>query len=246
MTPFRCSITPGSSKLLVGPDIRAPFAKSSESVLNQQTKGTLLEISVGRLILARHGETWSNRNGFIMGRSDSHLTPEGVLTAKEVSRLLKTEDVGRIYASTLGRAAFTAALHSEALRVPVYFRDNLAELSCGTWEGLPRASVRGEGRLLRNSWTERPPGGESYEDAVPRVEQLLQEVSAAGIPDPVLLVSHASVSRVYLKVILGLSPEQAIHIRFPHDVAYVVEKDGRVTHRSCNVPPETGLLWETE
>ncbi len=202
--------------------------------------------STGRLILARHGETHSNRNGFIMGRSDSPLTPEGVLMVRGVSQLLKAERVRAIFSSILGRAAFTAAIHSEVLGVPVHFRDDLAELSCGTWEGRSRLAVRGEGRLLRSSWTERPPGGESYQDAEIRARRLVQEVATAGIPDTVLLVSHASVSRVYLKIILGLDVERAIRIRFPHDTVYLLERDRTVRSRSIDGLPTAGLLWEAE
>lgn len=199
-----------------------------------------------RLILARHGETWSNRNGRIMGRSDSPLTPEGVLMARGVSRLLKTEGVRAVFSSTLGRAAFTAAIHSQTLHVPVYFREELAELGCGTWEGRSRASVRVRGTLLRSSWTDRPPDGESYQDAETRARKLLQEAAAAGISGTVLLVSHAGVSRVYLKLILGLDPETAVRIRFPHDSVYLLEDNGTVSCRSVDSPPRDGLLWESE
>jgi broad specificity phosphatase PhoE len=202
--------------------------------------------STGRLILARHGETRSNRDGFIMGQSDSPLTPDGVLMARGVSQLLKTEKVRAIFSSTLGRAAFTAAIHSEALGAPVCFRDELAELSCGTWEGRSRVAVRGKGQLLRSSWTERPPGGESYEDAELRARKLVQEVAESGIPDTVLLVSHASVSRVYLKIILGLDVQRAIRVRFPHDTVYLLERDRTVRSRSNDGAPDGGLLWEPQ
>lgn len=202
--------------------------------------------STVRLILTRHGETRSNRDGFIMGQSDSPLTPEGVLMARGVSHLLKTENVRAVFSSTLGRAAFTAAIYSEALEAPLYFREELAELSCGTWEGRPRMAVRGKGRLLRSSWTERPPGGESYEDAEPRARKLVEEAVAACIPETVLLVSHASVSRVYLKIILGLDVKQAVHIRLPHDTVYLLEGDGTVRSRSIDAAQDAGLLWESQ
>jgi broad specificity phosphatase PhoE len=42
--------------------------------------------------------------------------------------------------------------------------------------------------------------------------------------DPILVVGHAAVNRVFLKIWLNLSPEQAMRIKFSHDTLYDINQ----------------------
>lgn len=198
------------------------------------------------MILARHGQTSFNRDNFVMGRSDSRLTEEGIRTSKELGRILMPEGIAAIFTSPLGRAISSANLYGETLGLPVNVRDGMAELSCGEWEGKPRGSVTENAWNLRETWRQRPPGGESYEDAEPRVAAVIREIRSESIPAVALVVGHAGVNRVFLKLWLELSGDMALRIMFPHDVAYILEGTDGVRVKSVAGEEFGGLLLDQE
>ncbi len=199
-----------------------------------------------RLILARHGETVANRDGLIIGQCDSPLTAKGIATARELARALKGDDISTIFSSSLGRALSTARIYAELLLVPILVRQSLAELSFGEWEGRPRLLI-GDGRAaLRRTWIDRPPGGESYQDADDRVSGLIREIESEGKGQTVLVVGHAGVNRVFLKLWLTLDPEVAIKILSPHDAVHVLGADGQMLHRWSTGSESPGLLLDEQ
>jgi broad specificity phosphatase PhoE len=198
------------------------------------------------VILARHGETFFNRNGFVMGRSDSPLTEQGIRTSKELARILIPEGITAIYSSPLGRAVRSAGLYAEALGLTVNVLDGMAELSCGQWEGTPRSSITSHAWKLRETWRQRPPGGESYQDAEERVAAVIREIRAESDPLTSLVVGHAGVNRVFLKLWLELSEEVAIEIIFPNEVLYVIEGRDSIRVKSAAREEFNGLLLNAE
>jgi broad specificity phosphatase PhoE len=179
-----------------------------------------------------------------MGHTDSPLTSEGIATVTSLVEVAGSEEIGAIFASSLGRASFTAALYSEGLGVPVHFSENMAELACGSWEGRPRWEVIHGSRRLRRTWEERPPGGESYQDAETRVTAFIEEILSVGFQSAVLVVGHAGVNRVFLKLLLGLDSATAVQVRFSHDSLYIIESEKGLLHRDAGGKQGTGLLFE--
>ncbi len=199
-----------------------------------------------KIVLARHGQTASNRDGFIMGQSDAPLTRQGLDTVKQMSRIIGRERIQSVISSHLGRAAFTAAIHAQHLRVPISFREAMAELSFGSWEGRLRADVITGSGPIRRTWQFRPPGGESYQDGETRVASLIEEILVPADREAVLVVGHASVNRVLIKLLLGLDPLEAMTIRSPHATIYVIERRRDIRHVSGSGLSGSGLLRETE
>jgi broad specificity phosphatase PhoE len=186
-----------------------------------------------RITLARHGETTANRNGVIMGRSDFPLTPEGALVAEQVGLLIRSENVAVVYSSPLGRALASARIYTDGTGLQIVARDALAELACGKWERRPRSEITDGKRAIRETWFDRPPGGESYSDAEPRAGALIRELVSESTPERLLLVGHAGINRVLLKLLLNLDPEIAFRIQCPHDTIYAIS-NGQVEARSAN------------
>lgn len=199
-----------------------------------------------KMFIARHGQTESNRDGFIMGRSNSPLTAEGIAATEALAQTLDGEPIEAIFSSPLKRAAESARIYSKRLGSPVLVREALAELSCGLWEGKPRVSVVGHTWQLRATWSERPPGGESYQDAEPRVTGFIKEIRAEDRGDAIMMVGHAGVNRVLLKLLLNLDPNVAMRIRCPHDAVYVIDEQGALVRRSAAGDEFRGLLFEKE
>jgi broad specificity phosphatase PhoE len=198
------------------------------------------------IILARHGQTVSNRDRFIMGQADSPLTEHGLLVAAQVALRVKRHGVDAVYSSPLGRAVASANVYTQDLGIPIVLTDAMAELSFGVWEGKSQAEVRPTGGRLRMSWDDRPPGGESYRDAEPRVQSFLPELRERARTDRVLVVGHAGVNRVFLKLWLGLEPARALWIGFPHEALVILGEAKQVRTILATGESTEGLLIKGE
>lgn len=198
------------------------------------------------IYLARHGQTEGNRDGIVLGRTDSPLTPEGTSVVKDLAVRMIDEPVRVIIASPLGRALATAGIYAERLKTKIVVQEAMAELGCGSWEGLPRVQVAGDRPKIRMGWDDRPPGGESYLDGEARVRAFVREVNDMSADGALLVIGHAAVNRVFLKLFLGLQPETAMRIRSLHGIVYMVDPEGKVRRRSATGPDEVGLSLEDE
>jgi broad specificity phosphatase PhoE len=118
-----------------------------------------------RVILVRHGETWANREGRILGSSDSPLTPEGIHVAEKLAEIVTRETVSVAFSSSLGRAMSSAAIYTKEIDCSILPRSAMSELTCGSWEGRIRTEAVPGRTVIRATWYDRPPGGESYSDA---------------------------------------------------------------------------------
>lgn len=199
-----------------------------------------------KIVLARHGETIFNRDGFIMGRSDSSLTPEGLSAAKQVARLIEEQKIRTVFCSPLGRTRRSAEIYTEGMGLPILVREAMAELSCGEWEGKLRSEVGDGVQLIRKTWLDRPPGGESYSDGETRVAPFIEEITSEDIHYPILVVGHASVNRVFLKLWSSLDPECAMRINCPHDTIYLIEDRRKVVARSVTGLETEGFLFHLD
>jgi probable phosphoglycerate mutase len=194
-----------------------------------------------KIILARHGQTVGNRDSLVLGQSHSPLTEEGLECAKRMAAILKSEGPQMVFSSSLERALTTARTFAKELGLPVDPRVELVELSCGLWEGRPRKSVTNDVFSIRNAWDFRPPQGESYADGERRLARFLSELAADYLPATILVVGHASINRVFLKMMLNLPPEEAMLVSVPHDYIYIIE-EGKVGHKSVSGVVREGLI----
>ena len=168
-----------------------------------------------RLIVVRHGVTDWNREGRWQGRLDPPLSESGRHEASLVAaRLVDDPDLrpARILASTLARAAETAAAIGEALGITVEPEPRLVEIGAGQWEGRTHAELEATDGERYRAWRTTPvygpPGGEPLIDAAARVKTLLAAVEASSAW-PVLLVSHGGILRYLARGLLDLDAERA-------------------------------------
>jgi len=192
------------------------------------------------LFLLRHPPTPANRWGLVLGASDPPADPEGLAAFEAMTRQLAGKGVARVFSSPLVRAAVPARLLADRLGVPFDVLPGLAELSAGSFEGRPRSEVVPDGRLLRASWNDRPPGGESMADAEPRVAAAMTEVQDALGRGSAALVGHAVVNRLILKF-LTKQPEAALlDFVHPHGNILAIDQDGRMTWLNADGPILSG------
>ena len=160
--------------------------------------------------------------------------------------LIEEQKIRTVFCSPLGRTRTSTEIYTEGMGLPILVRDAMAELSCGEWEGKPRSEVGDGVQLIRKTWLDRPPGGESYSDGETRVAPFIQEITSEDIQYPILVVGHASVNRVFLKLWSSLDPECAMMINCPHDTIYLIEDRRKVVARSVTGLETEGFLFHLD
>ena len=178
---------------------------------------------VTRVLTLRHGESEWNAVGRWQGQADPPLTDAGMLQAMAASEVLGTFDA--VWASTLQRSAYTAAIIAEALGIgPVQVDPGLMENAFGPWQGLTIQEIEaGWPNYLAEH--RRPEGAEEAEEVIGRALAALRRIAAEHPGGEVLVVTHAGLLRT-LRRSMG-----AADIRFTNlgGCWFDVHADGRVT-----------------
>jgi broad specificity phosphatase PhoE len=191
------------------------------------------------ILLIRHGETTGNRKDLILGQKDYPLTEKGISSSERLAGIVSQYNNGIILASPLGRAQATATIFSNRTGWPIITVEGMRELSCGEWEGKSRKDVAPERRFLRTTWTDTPPGGESYMEAETRVGKVINTIKEIKEHETIAVIGHASVNRVFLKLWLGFEPSQAMTVGQNHDTIYLLCSNGETNW--INIRGEHGV-----
>lgn len=148
----------------------------------------------------RHGQSVANREGWLAGHLDAPLTEQGRAEAEAARVHLTAPLPTRAFCSDLSRAHDTAQLLLAGRQVPLEITPALRERSCGALERRSVADVADDPQLLSTleSWTGRPPRGESLLDVALRAVGWLASVDDE---QDTLVVAHGA---LILAVIGGL------------------------------------------
>lgn len=92
-------------------------------------------------------------------------------------------------------------------------------------------------QLWRRSYSERPPGGESLEDTVKRIEPFFRDRLMKHVQqgDNVLVVAHGNSLRSVIKQLENLSPEEIVKVELETAVPIVYELDNDGTIKDKQV-----------
>ena len=147
--------------------------------------------AVGRVLLARHGQSTWNADGRWQGQEDPPLSTVGVRQARAAAACVGTFDA--IAASPLARALTTATIIADALGAgPVLTDRDLVERHAGGFQGLTRPEIedRFPGYLEAGR---RPPGWEPDEDVALRASGALARLVDRIGGGTALVVTHGGV-----------------------------------------------------
>ncbi len=170
----------------------------------------MIESSVTRLFLVRHGETEWNREGRIQGVTDSPLTERGKLQASCMGESLLTLGVpfAEMYSSPITRATDTATLIGDKLGKTFRLDDRLKERNFGIFEGFTRKEVSQKFPHEVKMNREQPgfviPKGESREHLLNRVKECFNDLVALHSGEDVLLITHGGLIAMALRYVLHI------------------------------------------
>ncbi|MFG1666398.1 bifunctional RNase H/acid phosphatase [Streptomyces sp. Y7] len=166
-------------------------------------------------VLLRHGETplTPQKRFSGSGETDPSLSDVGREQAERVgAALARRGTVQAVVASPLARTRETAGIVAAHLGLDVTVDDGLRETDFGAWEGLTFGEVRERYADDLNAWLAdpeaRPTGdGESFAATATRITATRDKLVAAYAGRTVLLVSHVTPIKTFVRLALGAPPE---------------------------------------
>ncbi|MEV0171153.1 bifunctional RNase H/acid phosphatase, partial [Streptomyces sp. NPDC050803] len=166
-------------------------------------------------VLLRHGETplTPQKRFSGSGGSDPSLSEIGREQAERAAAALaRRGTIQAVVASPLARTRETAAAVAARLGLEVTVDEGLRETDFGAWEGLTFGEVRERHPEDLNAWLADPEarptgGGESFAETATRIAATRDKLVATYAGRTVLLVSHVTPIKTFVRLALGAPPE---------------------------------------
>ncbi|MEU2997007.1 bifunctional RNase H/acid phosphatase [Streptomyces sp. NPDC006995] len=196
------------------------------------------------LLLLRHGETalTPEKRFSGSGGTDPELSAVGRGQAERAAEhFAALGTVQEIVSSPLRRCRETAAVVAARLRLGVRIDEGLRETDFGAWEGLTFAEVRERYADDLTAWLASPDtaptgGGESFSEVADRVAATRDRLVARSTGRTVLLVTHVTPIKTFVRLALGAPPEALFRMELSaasvSEVAYYA--DGNASVRLLN------------
>lgn len=162
-----------------------------------------------KIYFAAHATTKDNEAKIASGWSDAELSDLGIKQAKELGETFKNIKLDIICCSDLRRAVDTVKIAFEG-KYEVIVDQRLRELNYGDFNGKPSSIVE----PMKIQHIKEPfPNGESYEQAVARVQGFYNELKEK-YPDKIVLVVGHRATQYGLDVFAGKTLEELLRTPF--------------------------------
>jgi probable phosphoglycerate mutase len=166
-------------------------------------------------VLLRHGETplTPQKRFSGSGGTDPSLSDVGREQAERAAAMLaRRGTIQAVVSSPLARTRETAGIVAARLGLDVEIEDGLRETDFGAWEGLTFAEVRERHPEDLTAWLASPDaeptgGGESFAATADRIAATRDKLIAAHQGRTVLLVTHVTPIKTFVRLALGAPPE---------------------------------------
>ncbi|MDX2678523.1 bifunctional RNase H/acid phosphatase [Streptomyces soliscabiei] len=223
------------------PALAAPAASAAPSV----GWGAAPDLGApATFVLLRHGETplTPQKRFSGSGGTNPSLSDVGREQAERAAAALaRRGTIQHILASPLARTRETAGAVAARLGLEVTVEDGLIETDFGAWEGLTFGEVRERYPDDLNAWLADPEaeptgGGESFAATATRIAATRDKLVAAYAGRTVLLVTHVTPIKTFVRLALGAPPESLFRMELSaaslSAVAYYA--DGNASVRLLN------------
>lgn len=159
------------------------------------------------LYLLRHAQSTANTKGVLAGQDDSvELSKDGMKQADQLVNHLESLKISKVYCSPLTRCIQTITpFMSENPKVDFVIEPKLIEMDYGAWSGKKLSTLARDAKwkkVLNKPSTFTFPDGESFKQMRNRVDKLLSQL--ASVKNPVLLVTHGDIIKMFLASALNL------------------------------------------
>lgn len=162
-----------------------------------------------KIYFAAHATTKDNEAKIASGWKDVELSDLGIQQAKALGETFKNIKLDLICCSDLRRAVDAVRI-AFGDKYPVIADKRLRELNYGDFNGKPSEIVE----PMKMQHIKEPfPNGESYEQAVERIQEFCQELKAKYPNQTVLVVGHRA-TQYGLETLKGVTLEELLSIPF--------------------------------
>jgi len=164
--------------------------------------------SGARIWLVRHAEVHADFEGTAYGNSDVPLSATGVEQTRAMGAAFVGMRVELVIASPLARATAMGRAIAENAGAPLEFAPGLAEVSRGSWQGLPTAEFRArwladQAQFVADPWRWKGHGGECDAELFARGWPVLERALEVARGGNVVLASHYNLIRALVTGALG-------------------------------------------
>ncbi|MDE2399725.1 MAG: histidine phosphatase family protein [Patescibacteria group bacterium] len=195
-----------------------------------------MEPQMGKLIVARHGESEWNKANLFTGKTDVHLSTNGFKASEELGALIKDIEIHKVFASTQARTIETEVCMmsggKQCCSENIHYSSALNERDYGDYTGKNKLEKehelgKEESDTLRRAWNYPIPNGETlkmvYERSVPFFLQEILPVLRNS--ENVLIVSHGNTVRSLLKYIEKISDIDIEKVEMPFNEIFIYDLD---------------------
>jgi 2,3-bisphosphoglycerate-dependent phosphoglycerate mutase len=141
------------------------------------------------VVFETHSTSVDNERGIATGWLPGALSATGRAQARALGERRRDDGLTAVFTSDLRRAVETAEIAFAGSPLPVFADARLRECNYGSMNGRPRIELD----ELRSSKLDEPwPAGESWREAVQRVQGFLLELSATRDGERVLVIGHVA------------------------------------------------------
>jgi broad specificity phosphatase PhoE len=146
-------------------------------------------LMVIELVFETHSTTVDNEQGRATGWLPGQLSDQGRANARQLGLRRRNDGIAAVFSSDLARAAQTVAIAFADSPIPILYDWRLRECDYGQRNGMPAAELHAS----RRDHLDRPyPGGESWRQAVARVNRFLADLSLRWTGRRILVVGHVA------------------------------------------------------
>jgi broad specificity phosphatase PhoE len=141
------------------------------------------------VVFETHSTSVDNERGIATGWLPGELSATGREQARALGERRRDDGLDAVFTSDLRRAVETAEIAFAGSPLPIVADARLRECNYGSLNGMPRPELD----ALRRSKIDEPwPGGESWRQAVERVQGFLRELSETHDGERVLVIGHVA------------------------------------------------------
>lgn len=176
------------------------------------------------IVFETHSLSVDNERGVATGWLDGRLSETGRRLARELGERRRPADVDAVFTSDLGRAVETAEIAFRGSGIPVIRDRRLRECNLGDLNGTPVEQLERE----RARRIDEPfPGGESWREAVARVDAFLDDLARDWDGKRVVIIGHVATRWALDHRVHGAPLEDLVAAPFDWQEGWLYELSGR-------------------